>query len=225
MKVLCIDDNIALVTQLVLALKKHGIDAEHCESFENIDEAVLKADYDVILLDINLPFEDGFYWCRKIREATHTPIIFISSRDEKLDKIMGLTLGGDDYITKPIDIDLLVVKLNSIVRRVNNYQNDADNKTVIQYNDLTLHVLKYELQFNNQQIELTKNETKILTILLRKQGDFVNREVIMQYLWDHESYIDDNTLNVNMSRLRKKLFDLCQHEKIETKRQVGYRII
>lgn len=225
MKVLCIDDNLALVNQLVLALSKHGIEAAFCEDFENIDSVAVSDSFDVILLDINLPFEDGFYWCRKIREKTHTPIIFISSRDEKLDKIMGLTLGGDDYITKPIDIDLLVVKLNTIVRRVNNYQTDSDTKSIINFKGLSLHVLKYEIHALDKSIELTKNETKILTVLLNNQGEYVNRETIMQYLWNNESYIDDNTLNVNMSRLRKKLYDLCDCERIETKRLVGYRII
>lgn len=225
MKVLCIDDNLSLVNQLVLALQRHGIDASYCEDFERIDDHVLSDNFDVILLDINLPFQDGFHWCRKIREKSHTPIIFISSRDEKLDKIMALTLGGDDYITKPIDIDLLVVKINTIVRRMNSYQSDTVSKSSISYKGLTLYALKYELRVDDKSVELTKNETKILSVLLNSRDEYVNRETIMQYLWDNESYIDDNTLNVNMSRLRRKLYDLCSYERIETKRQVGYRII
>lgn len=225
MKVLCIDDNLSLANQLVVALERHNINADFCQDFNNIEQQVESQNYDVILLDINLPYQDGFYWCRKIREKNNTPIIFISSRDEKLDKIMGLTLGGDDYITKPIDIDLLVVKINSIVRRVQTFRNESDKQSELHYKDLTLHLLRYEVFFNGNSVELTKNETKILTILLNHQGEFVNREIIMQYLWDHESYIDDNTLNVNISRLRKKLFDLCQYERVETKRQVGYRIV
>lgn len=225
MKVFCIDDNIALVDQLVIALNRFDIEAICCKDFENIDKQVSMGNYDVILLDINLPNNDGFYWCQKIRINSFTPIIFISSRDEKFDKITALTLGGDDYITKPIDIDLLVVKIKSILRRVTNYQGENDSSSIIKFNDITLFLLKYEIKIGENAIELTKNETKILSVLINHKGEFVNRDIIMKYLWDNESYIDDNTLNVNISRLRKKLYDLNQVERIETKRQVGYRII
>jgi DNA-binding response OmpR family regulator len=174
-------------------------------------------------MDINLPYFDGFYWCKKIREFSKIPIIFLSSRDTNMDIVMAINMGGDDYITKPFSLDILVAKINALLRRTYSYSDKS--LEVIEYKGAVLNLKDNTLLYNEKKIDLTKNEFKIILLLMKFQGKIISREKIMRTLWKDESFIDDNTLTVNVNRLRSKLTDLGLNNYITTKKGQGYVIL
>ncbi|MDF2910273.1 MAG: DNA-binding response regulator, partial [Sporolactobacillus laevolacticus] len=169
-----------------------------------------------------LPSYDGFYWCQKIRALSKVPIIFISSRDTAMDQIMAMNMGGDDFITKPINRDVLMAKVNALLRRAYSYIENRPQ--VLEYQGAILHITENLLAYKDQQVELTKNEFRIMYTLMKKAGEIVSRDYIMRALWEDESFIDDNTLTVNMVRLRKKLAALGLEAWIKTKKGQGYQL-
>jgi len=223
-KILYVEDDQLLAKELQQFFEKYNYLAVVATDFSNIMSEVAQHNPDLILLDINLPNHDGFYWCRKIRQERQTPIIILSSRDTRLDKMMGITIGADDYITKPIDLELLLIKIQALLRRSYDYVATTDNSNIRSVGKLILDIQKFTLAYEEKIEELTKNEAKILQKLFENQEVFVRRDLLMDYLWESESFIDENTLNVNMSRLRKKIVELSGKEYIETKRMVGYKI-
>ena len=218
-KILLIEDDIDLAKETRLALEKWGFKVDLINNFENIIEEFIEKKPEVVLLDVNLPLYNGFYWCEKIREISKTPIIFLSSRDSDMDLIMGINNGGDDYITKPFSIDVLVTKINAIIRRVYNY-NKSNN--ILSYKDLMFDVEKGIIKYNDKSIELTKNEIKIFTLLLKNKDKVVSRESLMMSLWDSDEFVTDNALTVNINRLRSKIKDLGIEDFIKTKKGIGY---
>ena len=175
---------------------------------------------DLVLLDINLPVFDGYYICREIRSKSDVPIIIVTSRDSEMDELMSMNLGADDFITKPYNTQILLARISSILRRVNN-----STSQLLTHNGLNLNLSSGSISYNNNISELTKNEMKILNYLILNKEKIVSRDELMEYLWSSEAYVDDNTLSVNVTRLRKKLEEIGLKNVIETRRGLGYILI
>ena len=221
MDIFIIEDDQALSNEIKLALSKWGYSVGQVNDFENITNEVLDSNPKLILMDINLPSYDGFYWCSQIRNFMKVPIIFISSRDNDMDIIMSINMGGDDYITKPFSPQVLVAKIQAILRRTYSYNNDLKSD-VIKFKDITLNIVEGKLYFKGENVDLTKNELKIINMLMLNQEKIVSREEIIEELWDTDEFISENTLTVNVNRLRKKLKSIGLEDVIETKKGQGY---
>lgn len=219
--ILLIEDNLDLAKEISLSLEKWGLNVELISDFSNILEEFIYKQPKLVIMDVNLPFYDGFYWCNKIREVSKVPILFLSSRDSNMDIIMGINNCGDDYITKPFDIQVLVTKINGLMRRAYNY---GTSESLLYYKDAVLDADKCELRYNGNTLELTKNELKILSLLIRNKGKVVSRDKLMMSLWNDDEFVSDNTLNVNITRLRGKIKDLGLEDIIKTKKGIGYMI-
>jgi len=204
-------------------LGKWGYKTERTTDFSDILPAFTAFDPHLVLLDINLPYYDGFFWCAKIRELSNVPIVFISSRDTDGDKVRAISQGGDDYIEKPFSMDLLIAKVSAILRRAYSYSDQALN--VLQYRDILLNLEKLKVLYGEMEIELTRNECRILALLIRNHGNLVTRTRMMKDLWEDESFVDENTLTVNVNRLRKKLEEIGLGEVIKTIKGEGYRLL
>ncbi len=218
-KILIIEDDKKLRDELQIFLNKNGYEATSLEMFDNTIEDILKISPDLILLDINLPDTDGEFICKEIRKKSNMAIIMVTSRDSELDELISLNYGADHYITKPFNIHILLAKINSLLRRTNM---SVENFNRIDAKDFILDISKSAIEKDNKLVELTKNEYKILKYLLENREKIVSREDIMDCLWDNECFIDDNTLTVNVNRLRNKLDELGLKELLETKRGQGY---
>ncbi|MER0280208.1 response regulator transcription factor [Clostridioides difficile] len=222
-RILLVEDDIDLSKEIALALDKWGFNVELINNFEVVLDEFIDKKPDVVLLDVNLPLYNGFYWCEKIRAISNVPIIFLSSRDSDMDLIMGINNGADDYITKPFSIDILVTKINGIIRRVYNY---SDSSSIMYYDELIFDVgggiIKHK--YKDESLELTKNEIKILTLLLKNKNRVVSRESLMMTLWNNDEFVTDNALTVNMNRLRGKVKELGFDDFIKTKKGIGYII-
>lgn len=218
-KILIVEDDEKLRNELKIFLNKNGYITTSLKKFDNTVEDILKEEANLILLDINLPFLDGEYVLKEIRKVSEIPVIMVTSRDSELDELLSMNYGADDYVTKPFNIQILLAKISAILKRTNNFE-AMQNK--INCSDFILNISKSIIEKDGMSIELTKNELKILHFLVQKRGKIVSREEIMEYLWDSSSFIDDNTLTVNVTRLRGKLEDINLKDIIETKRGQGY---
>ena len=218
-KILIVEDDEKLRAELEKFLKNNGYNISTISKFDNITEDILNKNADLVLLDINLPGADGEYICKEIRKTSNVPIIMITCRDNELDELISLNNGADQYVTKPYNLQILLAKISGLLKR-NQRTDMKQNK--IDFKDFILDVSKSVIEANNKQVELTKNEFKILHFLTLNRGKFVPREDIMEYLWDSEAFIDDNTLTVNIKRLRNKLEELNLQDLIETRRGQGY---
>ena len=218
-KILIVEDDKKIREELELFLNKHGFEAIGLVDFQNMIPDILAQNADLLLLDINLPMVDGEYICKEVRKVSNIPIIIVTSRNNEIDELLSLNNGADQYVTKPYNIQILLAKINALLKRS---QNKDTNQNKIDCKEFILNVSKSMIEAENKQIELTKNESKILYYLVQKRGQIVSREEIMSYLWDSESFIDDNTLTVNMKRLRNKLQEIGKADMIETKRGQGY---
>lgn len=216
--ILLVEDNLEVAKEIKLSLEKWGMQVQLIEDFSNVLEEVVRKQPKLVLMDVNLPYYDGFYWCGRIREVSNLPILFLSSRDSNMDVIMGINNGGDDYITKPFDTQVLLSKINALLRRAYQY---TDAGALLYYNDAVLDIDKCELRYKGNSLELTKNEIKILTLLIRNKGKVVSRDKIMMSLWNDDEFISDNTLTVNMTRLRSKMKEIGLEEVIKTKKGWG----
>ncbi|WP_334293874.1 response regulator transcription factor [Romboutsia maritimum] len=216
-----IEDDKALSREISLTLSKWSYNVEEVKDLENITKEVLEVNPKLILMDINLPCYDGFYWCSQIRNFLKVPIIFISSRDSDMDIIMSINIGGDDYIKKPFSPQVLVAKVQAILRRTYSYNSDLKSD-VLRCNDVVLNILESKIYYSDENIELTKNELKILHILMERQDTIVKRDEIIEELWESEEFISENTLTVNINRLRKKLDSIGLIDFIITKKGQGY---
>lgn len=218
-KILIVEDDEKLRDELEIFLNNNGYEAKSLKKFDDTINDILEINPDLVLLDINLPNADGEYICKEIRKQSSLPIIMVTSRDNELDELISINYGADHYITKPFNIQILLAKIAGLLRRTsmgNNIQDKMDCK------DFVLNISKSTLEKGEKSIELTKNEFKILKYLAENREKIVAREEIMEVLWDSESFIDDNTLTVNMTRLRNKLEELNLKELLETKRGQGY---
>lgn len=217
-KILIIEDDKKLRHELEIFLNRNGFNSKCIETFENTIEDIISEKADLILLDINLPNYDGEYILKELRKTIDTPIIMVTSRDNEIDELISMNYGADNYVTKPFNSQILLAKINAILKR----QNNGVDQDKINCGEFILNTSKSIVQKDDKQTELTLNELKILKYLVKNKGKITSREDIMNYLWDTEDFIDDNTLTVNMTRLRGKLESIGIHDAIETKRGQGY---
>lgn len=222
-KLLIIEDDKSMCDVLRNLLNKWKFEVTVCEDFEKIIECFLECEPKVVLMDINLPVCDGFYWCKKIREISKTPIIFLSSRDSNMDIVMAINNGGDDFIQKNFHSDVLIAKLQAIIRRTYEYKNEEAR--VLKCNDLLLNLDNATLLYNENSLELTKNEMLLLKTLMENKGKGVYRSKLMKKLWDDDIYVNENTLTVNINRLRNRLEQVGIKDLIVTQKGIGYIIL
>lgn len=222
-KIMIVEDDEIIASSIKKHLEKWNYDVRVVNDFENVLEDFRNYEPLLILLDISLPYYNGYYWCQEIRKESEVPIIFISSTSENMNIVMAMNMGADDFINKPFDLMVLTAKLQAILRRTYSF-----NKTqnVLNYRSLTLDLLKGVISYHEDSIELTKTELKIMQILFEHAGQIVSRDTIMEALWQSEAFVDDNTLSVNINRLRKKLdaFSLSLPQLIHTKKGIGYQL-
>lgn len=218
-KILIVEDDEKLRYELEKFLNNNGYEAESLKTFNNTIQDILKINPNLVLLDINLPNADGEYICREIRKKSNVPIIIVTSRDNEIDELLSINYGADHYITKPFNIQILLAKISSLLKRAKGI---SDINGRIDIGEFILNMSNSTIEKKDKLIELTKNEFKILQFLIQNRGKIVSREDIMECLWDNESFIDDNTLSVNITRLRNKLEEIGLKEVIETKRGQGY---
>ena len=215
--IMIVDDNEQLQNEIGNLLLINGYSILKPKNFKDIAQIV--KDDKPSSLDINLPNDDGFKICTEICSFSKVPIIFITSRNTNIDELMAITLGGDDFITKPYNTQILLARINALIKRA--YPND-NNMDIIEHNGLTLNILSSTIEHNEKSIELTKNELKILYYLLLNKGKIVSRVDVMEYLWDSAMFINDNTITVNITRIRNKIDEIGLKDYIKTKRGQGY---
>nr|MBP3681321.1 response regulator transcription factor [Clostridia bacterium] len=219
-KILIVEDDEKLRKELEIFLNKNGYEARGLEKFDDVINDIINEKANLILLDINLPFIDGEYICKEVRKISDVPIIMVTSRNNEIDELISLNYGADQYVTKPYNIQILLAKIAGLLKR-----NSSNNQEKIDCGKFVLNISQSIIESQNKKIELTKNEFKILYYLAIHKGQIIARDEIMDYLWESESFIDDNTLTVNMKRLRNKLEELNLQDIIETKRGQGYILI
>lgn len=223
-KIYLVEDDEKILQLTKEKLENYGYEVYAVKDFSNIKEEYLKYNPDLVILDINLPKYDGFFWCRDIRSISKVPIIFLSARDTDMDQVMAVENGGDDYITKPFSFDLFLAKVKGILRRTyGEYSNNDKNES--QYDGLFLYPDRNIVKKDDIEIELSKNEFILLKILVENLDKIVSREFILTKLWDDMDFVDDNTLSVNINRLRNRLEELNIEDSIKTKRGQGYMMI
>ncbi|KOP79658.1 response regulator transcription factor [Cytobacillus solani] len=222
-KIFIIEDDKQLVSLLEEHLNKFGYDVKTVENFDAVRSQFEQYEPHLVLLDVNLPKYDGYYWCRQIRNLSTCPIVFISARDSKMDQVMALENGGDDYITKPFDFEIVIAKINSHLRRAYGSYATSQNGRTITVGGLKLDVERMILTFNDENIELSHTEAKILDELMKKSERVVSRDRLLEKIWDDQAFVDDNTLNVYITRVRKKLDALHISNALQTIRGQGYR--
>ncbi|BDB01971.1 response regulator transcription factor [Clostridium botulinum] len=218
-KILIIEDDEVIREELQNFLRKYGYEVNAPIEFNNIIQYVEKENASLILLDINLPEFDGYYICREIRKTSDVPIIIVTSRDSEVDELISMNLGADDFITKPYNTEILLARITNILKRT--YGNLKTNNT-LNYKDFNLNLSNATLIYKDKSLELTKNEVKILSYLINNRGNIVKRDLLMEYLWKSDYFVDDSTLTVNINRLRKKLQGIGIENPIETRRGLGY---
>ena len=218
-KILIVEDDLKLRNEIELFFKKNGYEVENILDFSDTTNGILKTKCDIILLDINLPNIDGEYVLKEVRKTSDIPIIMVTSKNSEFDELLSMNYGADDYVVKPFNLQILLAKIIAILKRVRKVDITSNR---INCNEFILDISKSKIENKEMTIELTKNELKILHYLVQKRGTIVTREDIMKYLWDRDSIIDDNTLAVNITRLRGKLSELDLDKLIETRRGQGY---
>ncbi|SJZ66466.1 response regulator transcription factor [Garciella nitratireducens] len=220
-KILIIEDDRTIARVMAEYLRKWNYEVIYVTDFKNILKQVVEFHPHLILLDVMLPFFNGFYWCGEIRKISKVPIMFISSMQDNMNMIMAMNMGGDDFIVKPFDLNVLAAKVRALIRRAYSFQGEIN---VREHKGAILNLSDATLTYQDKKLELTKNEYKILELLMEYAGKVVPREEIMQRLWEDDNFIDDNTLTVNVTRLRKKLAQLGLEQFIITKKGLGYMV-
>lgn len=218
-KILIVEDDSIISEQVSKYLAKWGYESACVEDFENILSQFTAFDPQLVLLDIGLPFYNGYYWCGEIRKISQVPVVFVSSASDNMNIVMAMNMGGDDFIVKPFDLEVLLAKVQAILRRTYSFQNQS---SVMEHRNVILNLADMSLLYQGNRVELSKNEFRILQLLYENAGKTVSRESMMKRLWDNECFVDDNTLTVNMNRLRRKLEEVGIHDFILTKKGVGY---
>ena len=218
-KIIIVEDDEIIREELQSFLGRYGYEVVVPRELENIVEFILKENSDLVLLDINLPIYDGYYICREIRKKSEVPIIIATSRDSDMDELMSMNLGADDFVTKPYNTQILLARIAALLKRSNN---KTTSNNILNYKNLQLNLSNAKITCNNKEAELTKNEVKILSYLMNHQGQIVSRDLLMEYLWSTDYFVDDSTLTVNITRLRKKLEEIGIENVIETRRGLGY---
>lgn len=220
-RILIVEDEEIISNQIKEYLSTWGYQVRSIQDFSAILQEFTQYRPHLVLLDISLPFYNGFYWCQEIRKISKVPILFLSSAHESMNIVLAMNMGGDDFVAKPFDLQVLSAKIQALLRRSYDFQ---ENRQVIIHGSLTLDLGSMLLTYQSHKIELSKNEFIIMRLLMENKGRTVAREEMMQALWEDECFVDDNTLTVNMTRLRKKLHEEGISEYIKTKKGVGYLV-
>ena len=220
-KILIVEDDRMIAESVKNHLETWGYEAVIAEHFQNVLEDVTASAPDLILLDITLPSYNGFYWCREIRKVSRVPIVFVSSAAENMNIVMAMNMGADDYIAKPFDGDVLIAKIQALLRRTYDF---GESNPVLEHRGAMLNTGDGSFYYGDQLIPLSKNEYRILAVLMKQKGKVVSREKLMEALWQTDEFVDENALTVNVGRLRKKLEKAGLEQFIETKFGMGYVI-
>ncbi|WP_422122731.1 response regulator transcription factor [Planococcus sp. X10-3] len=224
-RIFIVEDDLKIAEMLAETLRKYHYEVETAKDFDKILEEAEAFEPHLILLDINLPSYDGYYWCRQLRLTTTCPILFISARSGEMDQVFALENGGDDFITKPFHYEIVLAKIRSHLRRAFGEYALKQEERSVKAGRLTLYLERMELHVKNEVIPLQKKEATILGLLLSHYPKVISREQLLEELWDDQAFVDENTLNVNMTRVRKKLADYGVQSVIETVRGAGYRLL
>ena len=219
MKIMIIEDDLVIASSLQEELLKWQYSAFYVTDFNDVMNTFTQEAPQLVLIDIKLPYFNGYYWCTEIRKISQVPIIFVSSQSERMDIVMAIQMGADDFISKPFDLTVALAKIQALLRRTYDF---TGNDFYLSYQQVYLKTNELKVQYQDQEVALTKNEIKILEVLFLQKGAFVSREAIMMKLWENDSFIDDNTLAVNINRLRKKLAEINVTSFIVTKKGFGY---
>ena len=219
-KIIIVEDDKEIREELKILLQNRGYEVKIISEFENIEDKILKENAHLVLLDINLPNKNGYEICSKLRAKSKIPIIFVTSRNNSMDELKGIMLGGDDYIEKPYNVPILLARIQNLLNRT--YSSEKKNSE-IEYKGITLDTLKSTIKYQEKEIELTKTEIKTLHYLFTNKEKIIARADIINYLWDNEVYADDNSLSVIITRLREKLKEIGIENLIETKRGQIYK--
>lgn len=220
-KILIVEDDQTIAQTVAMHLEKWNYKTKTTEDLKNVLQEFLAFEPELVILDIMLPFFNGFYWCQKIREVSKVPIVFLSSANDNMNIVMAMNMGADEFIEKPFDLTVLTAKVQALLRRTYSF---GGTTNAIEYKGALLNLDDAVLTYQEQRVELTKNEFRILQILLENAGKIVSRDTIMERLWENDSFVDDNTLTVNVTRLRKKLESIGMTDVIRTKKGIGYLV-
>lgn len=221
-KILIVDDDRVIADTVKEQLVKWGYEARIADDFNNVLKIFAEYGPHLVLMDIGLPFFNGYHWCAQIRNISKVPVIFMSSMSDNMNIVMAINMGGDDFVIKPFDMNVLIAKVQAMLRRTYSF---AESTNIIEHNGCILNMNDQTFIYNDEMVELTKNEYRILQCLLENIGKVVARDTIMMKLWESDNFIDDNTLTVNVARLRKKLENAGLKDYIKTKKGSGYIII
>lgn len=218
-KILLVEDDEVIRQQVKKMLEQWGYEVVLVEDFMEVLSIFVKVEPHLVLMDIGLPLFNGYLWCQEIRKVSKVPIMFLSSRDQAMDIVMAINMGGDDFVTKPFDQNVLLAKIQGLLRRSYEFGKD---QSLLEYMGVILNLKAMDLVYQGEVVSLTKNEFQILQVLFDYAGNIVSREDLMKELWNSDFFIDDNTLSVNVARLRKKLEAVGLKDFIETKKGIGY---
>lgn len=218
-KILIIEDDEIIAKSIEKELSNWGFISKRITDFQNIIPQFVEFDPQLILLDITLPFFNGYHWCSEIRKLSKVPIVFISSASDNMNIVMAMNMGGDDFISKPFDLHVLIAKIQAILRRTYDFSTSSN---LLEHRGAILNINDNSISYNGDKVELTKNEYKILQTLLENKNKTVSRDNLMIKLWETDNYVEENTLNVNVTRLRKKLESIGLNNFIKTKKGLGY---
>ncbi|NLD20143.1 MAG: response regulator transcription factor [Clostridiales bacterium] len=221
-KILIVEDDDVIANKILEKMESWGFNAKSCDDLKNVLQEFISYAPQLVLLDISLPFFNGYYWCTEIRKISKVPIMFISSAGDDMNVVMAMNMGGDDFVAKPFDMDVLLAKVHALLRRA--YDFKAGQTALMEHNGVVFNSSACTVTYNDQKIELSKNENKILNLLLENKGETVSRDAIMNKLWETDSFVDENTLSVNITRLRKALSSIGIDDLIETRKGIGYII-
>ncbi|MCQ2460964.1 MAG: response regulator transcription factor [Clostridia bacterium] len=220
-KIFIVEDDDAIAAGITKGLETWGCEVHCVNNFSNIMDEFVAFEPQLVLMDITLPFFNGYYWCGEIRKVSKVPVIFISSASDNMNIVMAMSMGADDFIAKPFDMNVLMAKVQAMLRRTYDFGGDTH---LVSHNGLVLNLNNQSLTYEGKEVDLTKNEYKILQMLMERRGSIVRRDEIMAYLWESEEFVDENTLSVNITRIRKKLDAVGLVDYITTKKGVGYII-
>lgn len=219
-RILIIEDDFSMAEAMKKQIESWGNEVKLVEDFQNVISTFAAYDPHMVLVDITLPFYDGYHWCSEIRRISDTPVIFISSASDSMNIVMAMNMGGDDFIPKPVDLSVMTAKIQAHLRRA--YDMGGGKTAVLEHRDAVLNLSDASLTYRGEHIELTKNEFRILQTLMENRGKIVSRDTLMTRLWQTDSYVEDNTLTVNINRLRRKLENAGLSDFITTKVSIGY---
>ena len=220
-RILIVEDDMTIAKVLAAHLEKWGYETRCAENFKNIMNDFLDFEPQLLMLDIGLPFFNGFHWCQEIRKVSQVPIMFLSSLDDNMNIVMAMNMGGDEFIEKPFDLNVVTAKVQALLRRTYAFQGSSN---LLEHDGIMLNLGDATVLYQDQKVELTKNEFRILQILFERAGKIVSRDEIIERHWDSDEFIDDNTLTVNVARLRKKLESVGRKDMIRTKKGIGYMV-